>query len=379
MKTFKAIGLMSGTSMDGIDGVICDTDGISFLKPISNYSIDYSMDFQKKMKELESVCRENNGDMEVVKKLYPYADSLIQQSTDFHIKVAKMLMENSGINKVDIVGYHGQALFHKAKSGISIQVGDAVRMAKELKTEVISDFRMSDIKKGGQGAPLAPVYHQMLTIRDKLAPALVINCGGIANVSYIKGPAQDEVWGFDSGPGNVMVDSYIRLKTNNNDSMDRDGKYGSKGNVQSDLLKVLYSSSCKQDNYFTLLPPKSLDAGDFILPPQLDDYRFEDAVKTLEHFTARTIYDSLKLLKFKISNIILAGGGWNNPVILGTLTDLMPGVKIQLADSVGWSMKYMEAELFAFIAVRKHLGLPVTFPQTTGCHEPVVCGTINKF
>jgi anhydro-N-acetylmuramic acid kinase len=198
-----------------------------------------------------------------------------------------------------------------------------------------------------------------------------LNCGGIANITVITGISDNDIIGFDTGPGNVLIDQYIRIHTG--ESMDKDGKYGNKGEVNKKLFTILAEKAIAKDkiNYLNVRPPKSLDAGDFNLIPELSQLKFEDACATLEAFTAYTIVESLKLIDVKLpKKWVLAGGGWNNPIITSKLREYFneqigSDVEIVKADQIGWDSKYIEAELFAYLAARSLYKLPISYPKTT--------------
>ena len=354
----KSIGLMSGTSMDGIDAALMETDGQKIIRQKATASISYEPEFQLKLRETEFMVRNaksNVAPLEVIKK-----------STELHAKAVQDLLKKTKLspNEIDVIGYHGQALYHNPAEGITIQIGDGQLLANLTGIAVINDFRSDDIKNGGQGAPLAPLYHQALAIRDSYFPVVVVNCGGIANISIINGEKERQVFGFDTGPGNVLIDRYVRNKTNNKEFMDFDGKYGLKGKVNQDVLAKMIELL---KPYLEKKSAKSLDPSNFCLIKEFDDLSIYDACATLGALTAKCIVDSLGDLP---SKWILAGGGWNNPVILRFLkqylTEKIPSVDIRLASEIGWDDTYMEAEIFAYLAVRNLYGLPISVPNVTG-------------
>ena len=367
---------MSGTSMDGVDAVLLETDGMGYAKHLCGITIDYHRSFKVNLRIAEAEVRLNHGNQATRPELL---EAVIKESTAYHIKACEELIKkaNSKNAEIAVIGYHGQSLYHNPKLGVSVQVGDGDKMAKCLGIPVVTDFRIADIQNDGQGAPLAPLYHQVLAIQSKLLPVVVINCGGIANASVILGEEPGDVVGFDTGPGNVLVDRYIREKTNGTEFMDKDGQYGRNGSVDMAVFTFLKEHL---SSYMAKLPPKSLDPSEFVLPEIINSLAFEDACATLEAFTAYSIVESIKTHTTKqINNWVLAGGGWKNPVILDELRKLAASeIAIVKAEAIGWSSVFMEAGIFAYLATRCLLKLPITYPSITGCKTPTLGGRITS-
>lgn len=418
------IGLMSGTSMDGIDAALLDTDGNVVIKELGAESLTYDSDFKILLKAAEKAVREAEGNLEKANANYTQAltaylknelnmmstavpekikslsayfhgndkneaitlHDVVQRSTELHAEMVKRLLIKTGYKaeQIDVIGYHGQTLFHKPSAKITVQVGDGQRLADLTGITVVNDFRSNDVRNGGQGAPFAPLYHQALAVRDARYPLAVVNCGGIANITVITGEKDKQVIGFDTGPGNALVDRLVKQRTQHKEVMDDKGRHGEKGKVNEEALQLLRKKSVVVDekNYFTLLPPKSLDSGNLALIPELDKLSLEDACRTLEAFTAETIVNSIDYFKTDPPKFwILAGGGWNNPVILEELRirlikKLGTDVKIRTADDdeVGWNSKAMEAQIFAYLAVRSLKGWPISVPGTTCVSEALSGG-----
>lgn len=412
------IGTMSGTSMDGIDVAALETDGsANCIKELGNTSISYSPLFKLLLKASELTIKTSLGDMDKARanfsqglraylkneikildinskitELSAYLhgaehsnqsitlDEVIQHSTYLHGLAIEKLLKATGLQaeQIDVIGYHGQIMFHRPSIGVSVIVGDGQALADQTGIAVVNDFRSLDVSMGGQGAPFAPLYHQALSIRDNRHPLVVVNCGGIANITVIN----KELIAFDTGPGNGLIDKLIRQRTNGQEYMDADGKYGKNGVVHKDVLKKLYKNAIIIDNknYFTTIPPKSLDINDMKLIPELFELSLEDACRTLEAFTAKTIIKSFALVNDDVPKyLVLAGGGWNNPVILQELeTRLIEkfgnDVKICKADEIGWNSQAMEAQIFAYLAVRSLQNEPLSLPKTTGVPRPTSGG-----
>jgi anhydro-N-acetylmuramic acid kinase len=408
-----SIGLMSGTSMDGIDAALLETDGTSALiKELGHFSLPYHPLFKIQLKIAEYAVRQSAGDVNRAKEYYPQAirdylrnelhtseeiieyhpnilsgmnfDEIISHSTYLHGVAVQELLKNTKhlAQEIAVVGYHGQTFYHQPQKKISLILGDGQALANQIGITVINDFRRQDIEAGGQGAPFAPLYHHALAMRDHKIPLVVVNCGGIANVTLIQNANELEVLGFDTGPGNGLIDRLVKQRTQGQENMDSDGHYGSKGIVNETVLNVLFEKSVMKDgqNYFSKPLPKSLDIGDMILIPELDALSIEDACRTLEAFTAQSIIQSINtLVDSPPEHWILAGGGWNNPVILQELKSELietfgKDICIQTADEAGWNSQAMEAQIFAYFAVRSLQGKPLSVPGTTGVTKPMTGG-----
>lgn len=419
--TFVAAGLMSGTSMDGIDSTLLITDGQKFVKELGSYSKEYESEFKLLMKGCEWAAFEAKGDLQRAKRDYVESlkrhlcksqsisaknasklfdelcfyfhgkkgkivtfDQVVQRSTDLHIEVLKGLLEKTGYRpqSIDIVGYHGQTIFHRPANGITLQVGEGQRLADEIGIAVAYDFRSNDVKQGGQGAPFAPLYHRALANQIGLTPVVIANCGGISNITVI-GTNEEELYAFDCGPGNNLIDRFVQLKVGKN--MDKDGVYGSKGKVVATVISQLQKKALIMPdgaNYLEKKPPKSLDVNDLNLIPEVQALDLQNGCATLEAFTVDCIVASLDSLPIAIPKLwVLAGGGWNNKVIKRGLEEklkqkLGSDVRIQHADDVGWSGQAMEAQIFAYLAVRSLEKLPLSLPGTTGVLKPLTGGKI---
>lgn len=415
---FLSIGLMSGTSMDGIDASLLKTDGSGEITELEFTSVSYNPAFKILLKAAEYAIRKQKGNLEQAKSYYTEAvadylnyelkisktqlrnkllelsaylpmnlDQVIRHSTQLHSLVVKKLLEKTHYNaeQIDVIGYHGQTLFHCPAEKVSIIVGDGQYLADELGITVVTDFRSRDIAAGGQGAPFAPLYHQALALRDNRIPIAVVNCGGIANLTLITNENPLDLIAYDSGPGNGLIDRLVQQRTQGKEQMDVDGRYGLRGKVNLEILKLLYEKSSIRNgrNYFHCAPPKSLDIADLSLIDELEALSLEDACATLEAFTADTIVNSLELSSMPEipSNWILSGGGWNNPVIQSELTQRLHGkfgkrIKIFKAQEIGWNSQALEAQIFAYFAVRSLQNKPLSVPGTTGVSMPMSGGRV---
>ncbi len=400
-----SIGLMSGTSMDGIDAALLETDGQNEVRELANVSITYEPEFKLILKATEQIVRHYQGDLNQVRKFFssglknfssnlaqeinPHInyDEIIQHSTELHLQAVRKLLQHTAIatENIAVVGYHGQTFFHSPTTKTSVIAGNAQYLADQLGIAVVADFRHDDINAGGQGAPFAPLYHQALAIRDNKFPLAVVNCGGIANITLIYDNNPENLIAFDTGPGNGLIDRYIRQKTLGKETMDKDGQYGSQGKVSAPILQLLYEKSVIQNhnNFFSLPLPKSLDIGDMQLISEIDNLSFNDACATLEAFTADSIIKAAALSNHPLPlHWILAGGGWHNPVILheliSRLKKILPEACIQTANEAGWNGQALEAQIFAYLAIRNLKGLPLSYPGTTGVPLPMPGGKVFK-
>lgn len=408
--------------MDGVDAALLKTDGEGLVERLGCIHNEYDKEFHLALKIAEFAVRESKGKTDLdsncvksfaerylseklayppikvsdeLKKIidnfalkdFPTLSEIVLRSTKYHLDAARALKQKyaDGLT-IDIVGYHGQTLYYDAKQKIAAIVGDGTYLAKELGIKVVYQFRQNDLKHGGRGAPLAPVYHQALSRASKIAPAVVLNVGGIANPSVV-GEKEGELWAFDSGPGNGLIDRFVRLKTEGRELFDALGAYGLKGTVNDKALDALLKGSVMTSdgkNYVDLPPPKALDSGDFKLVDEVTALSLNDGCRTLAAFTAECVVRGLKhtTIKQKIpSRLVVCGGGAKNKSILAELLHRAHSVginRVQTADELGWDSSAIEAELFAYLAVRSVKGLPLTFPGTTGVPKAlsggVVCG-----
>ena len=422
---FLSIGLMSGTSMDGIDGTLIKTTGTpDVVEPVCSVALCYTTPFKRLLKALEYAVRKYEGDLPKAFLCYPaalsaylhealhmsdkeaqralkemsidlygkeipqtqfQAQDVINKSTDLHGKVVDQLLEKSGYQPCEIalVGYHGQTLYHQPQRRISVIVGNGQRLAQKTCINVITHFRQADVESGGQGAPFAPIYHQALAIRDNMHPAAIVNCGGIANITFVPTPNPQDLIAFDTGPGNGLIDAFVRYKTKGKYQMDKDGAFGHKGSSKEEVLEALWEKGvCKEEhNYFSLPVPKSLDIGDLYLIDAVKALSLEDGCATLANFTVQTITRSLSHYSHDLPfTWIVAGGGWKNPLIYNglqqELSALNRNIMLLKAEAIGWDGAGLEAQIFAYLAVRSYQGLPLSYPGTTWVALPLTGGLL---
>lgn len=361
-ETYLAIGLMSGTSMDGIDAALLKTDGMTAMPYGQPISYDYDTVFADKIK---SVLGKSDRQNELVLNVE-------REITLKHAKAVLALLRVNDLSAsdIDVIGFHGQTIFHDPDNAITIQIGDGDLLAQETAIDIVYDFRSDDVKNGGQGAPLLPVYHKALFAQksvqnnDIKAPLMFLNIGGISNLTYID---DNDIIAFDCGPGNGMMNDLVQQVKN--EPYDTDGFYASQGKIDMSQLADYMAHP-----YFSLSLPKSLDKNSFDLSAIMNsDISFEDKMSTLSAFCVNAIIQAIDLLPKTPTSIITYGGGVHN-------THLMTHLKNQTqidfisADQIGLSADFMEAECFAFMAVRHLKNLPNSFPETTGVNKPTIGG-----
>lgn len=352
-----AIGLMSGTSMDGIDAAVLRTDGERVEGFGPTLSVPYPEAFRDRLRQvLGRTRREEAGPVET-------------DLTGLHVDVInKLLKENDITNlKIDIIGFHGQTIFHRPADRVTVQIGDGVELARSVGAPVAWDFRSADVAAGGQGAPFVPLFHAALS-RDLDLPVAVVNIGGVANVTWVGGP--EEILAFDTGPGNGPLDDW--MLTHTGQRFDRDGTVASTG--QPDLTRV---QRVLAQDFFTRKPPKSLDRNEFSTDLAVG-LSVQDGAATLVEITARTIAAARDHFPRPPKAWILCGGGRRNLHLVSRLGALLaPGTVID-SDQLGWNGDALEAQAFAFLAVRVLRGLPLSLPTTTGVPYPMPGGRIAR-
>lgn len=364
MASLLALGLMSGTSLDGVDVALIETDGeeITRLGPTGYraYS-DGDRALLRTALAAASVLTDRSARPGALQE----AEGMV---TRVHALAVQAFLSAHALKPADIavVGFHGQTVLHRPLERLTVQIGDGWALARETKIKVVYDFRAADVAAGGEGAPLVPVYHRALARRlDLPRPIAVINIGGVANVSFLDGEADPIA--FDTGPGNAPIDDLVRVRTCS--SQDRDGKLAAAGKVHEDIVAKTLG-----DSYFSRRPPKSLDRATFA-DLALEKLSTEDAAATATAIVAASIARAADHLPAKPATWIVAGGGARNPTLLSMLRTRL-GMPVRVADEVGWSGDAMEAQAFAFLAVRSLRGLPLTFPTTTGVSRPMPGGVI---
>jgi len=359
-----ALGFMSGTSMDGIDAAIIETDGEVIKRFGSTCASTFKPEHRNLLMRAIEAAR-HLSDRNARPGVLTEAEEFITQA---HSAVAHDLMKREGLtaDDIDIIGFHGQTVFHKPEDGLTIQIGDGAKLAALTGIDVVCDFRAADMVAGGQGAPLAPVFHQaLLHYAGFKQGGVCVNIGGISNISWISQDA--DMIAFDTGPGNVLLDAWCQRHLNQ--PFDRDGVLSSSGEVNEDVLKTLLDNP-----YFSTPPPKSLDKTSFDLT-LLARLSVEDGAATLAAFTAQSIALSQAHLPQTPQQWIICGGGRLNAAIMRQLQQRIETSVIS-AETAGFNGDDVEAQAFGYLAVRTLRELPLTFPGTTGVATPTCGGVV---
>jgi len=369
-----AIGLMSGTSQDGVDVALLDTDG----ETIAHFGATACRPYGKAERALlrrAGAAAANLTERTMRPAALAAAEALV---TDAHAEAVEAFLAANAIDPgaVAVVGFHGQTLLHRPESGLTIQIGDGHALAARLGMPVVYDFRAADMAAGGQGAPLAPIFHRALARLSGRAPPLaVLNIGGVANITFIDG---DALIACDTGPGNALLDDFLRVRTGR--PLDTDGRIAASGRVDEAAIARLL-----RHPFFALPPPKSLDRNDFrewagevFAAGAGGPGSVADGAATLTALTAASIARIVPLLPRPPATWIVSGGGARNPTLMRMLTERLAPAKVEPAHAAGWSADALEAQAFAYLAVRNLRGLPITFPGTTGAPRPLTGGVLAK-
>ncbi|HET7879247.1 MAG TPA: anhydro-N-acetylmuramic acid kinase [Acetobacteraceae bacterium] len=350
----RTIGLMSGTSLDGVDAAWLETDG----ERVGAFGPTLTLPYDERLR----------ADLRRILDAAPTLDpedrrlrAAVARLTEYHMRAVAALGREA-----DLIGFHGQTILHQPDRRRTWQVGDARELAWRTGVPVAYDFRTADVASGGQGAPLAPAYHAALA-RDLPKPMAVLNIGGVANVTWM-GPS-GELIAFDTGPGNGPLDDWIIRQTGA--GFDRDGALAGSGRVDDGVLDRLLA-----DPYFARPAPKSLDRLDFAASLEasgVERLTPADGAATLVAFTAAAV--ARAPLPEKPRCWVVAGGGRRNPAIMAALQERL-GTPVDPVEAVGWDGDALEAQCFGFLAARVHAGLPLSFPGTTGVSQPMPGGLI---
>lgn len=357
-----AIGLMSGTSADGIDAALIRTDGTTIAEFGPSLTEPYDNAFRLRLKS----CFGASGSIAASGGKGPI-EEVERELTERHAHAVQALLAKSGRGPRDVavVGFHGQTLHHAPEHKQTWQIGDGALLAKLTGIGVVNDFRSADVAAGGQGAPLVPVYHAALAA-DLAKPLAVLNVGGVGNVTWIG--RTGDVLAFDTGPGNALLDDWVMQHTGRH--ADLNGALARQGRVDAIVLGRLLA-----DPFFAVKPPKSLDRQHFkqLAAAALATLSPADGAATLVGFTALAIGRAQRHFPEAPREWLVCGGGRHNPALMQALRAELP-VPVRSADEAGWDGDALEAQAFAFLAVRSLRGLPLSFPTTTGVPQPMPGG-----
>jgi len=372
IKEYTSLGLMSGTSADGIDASIIQSDGDTNYKVIKDEFFEYSKEIYQNIHNLKGKIHNindlKNFDKEIV--------NLEREITLFNSRVIKEISENQ---KIDIVGFHGQTIYHNSQEKISKQLGDGNLLSQLTKKNIVYNFRQNDIKNDGEGAPLTPIFHQLLVTQYKIdLPVCILNIGGISNITIVDKPTGS--FGFtsrDIGPGNCMIDTWVRK--NSKQSFDKDGILASKG-IRNEIIyeqgEELLFNRYNQN-------ASSLDVNDFDIS-FARGLSLEDGATTLTDLTSNiigvTLSSLLLKIKKKFSKVLICGGGRKNHILIDKIKEnSSKDITFLPIDNYGVNGDFVESQAFAFLAIRSKLNLPISFPDTTGCKSPSVGGIMIEY
>ncbi len=366
-QSYLALGLMSGTSCDGIDISLIRTDGDKKVQAVAFETFPYRSGFQSLLRACASAKRRQDPH---------FIDYCEKRLTFLHIEAVKKFLQSRKVksSNIDLVGFHGHTIAHGVcGKHFSHQIGNGSLLAKKLGIDVINDFRSNDIAKGGQGAPLAPIFHTAI-IGKRSDPSVFVNVGGISNVTWIDSNRECFL-GFDAGPGNTLLDRLIQKFTG--ELFDRNGGYAAMGRVQQSHLRQFLSK-----RHFRRKPPKSFDVFDFNFD-ELLRLSIEDGAATLTAITAHAIFMAQDYFPKKARHWLICGGGRKNKSLLSMLRGLVEAdskanMSVSTVEKIGWDGDAIESQAFAYLAVRSAKGLPLTFPLTTGVSKPTKGGVFHS-
>ena len=370
MASLTAIGLMSGTSYDGIDVALIETDGEQIGRLGTTGYRPYSEAEREQIRH--AIAAASNLTDPLVERPKVLAE-VEEAVTDMHAEAIEAFLAANGMpaNEIDVVGFHGQTVLHRPDRRLSIQLGKGRALAARLGIAVVYDFRAADIAAGGQGAPMVPIFHRaMVRILERAHPVAVLNVGGVANVTFIDG---DDLVAFDVGPGNALIDDFLRLRTGQ--LQDDEGRCAAAGRVDEKAVERVLLHA-----FFARPAPKSLDRNAFrhwvSEEGGLANKSTEDGAATLSAITAAAAARSIEALPRVPRSWIVAGGGTRNPTLMRMLAERLSPAPVGTAGDVGWSAEALEAQAFAYLAVRTVKSLPITFPSTTGVARPLTGGVL---
>jgi len=367
-KLLTAVGLMSGTSLDGIDAALLTTDGEAVVHRGPARTYPYQLDQQALLKEAIADARDMT-DRTARPGILAFAE---MQITEWHAIAIDSFCQDVGItpSEIDLIGFHGQTVIHRPEIRLTVQLGDGKTLARRTGRPVVHDLRAADVAAGGQGAPLVPVYHRALAAGLATRPIAFVNIGGVANLTWIG--RDGELIAFDTGPGNALLNDWSERHTDQ--PIDRDGALAARGTLDARVFMTL-----AQNRYFEKPAPKSLDRNAFDVSC-LEGLSPEDGAMTLVHFTATSIARGVGHLPERPGLYIICGGGRRNPVLMKVIRGLLEplGEQVQTAEEAGLDGDSMEAEAWAYLAVRAERRLPITFPGTTGVGRPMTGGVLAR-
>ena len=364
-KIRRALGLMSGTSMDGIDIALIETDGEHHVQRIATGGVAYEPAFRYRLRDALADARSIRYRAERPGCLADVETEL----TALHIDAVLKFIGDRAIeaSTIDVIGFHGQTVLHRPDEGLTVQIGDGAALAAATGIDVIYDLRAADCAAGGQGAPLAPVYHRALVAKVEDRPVAFVNIGGVANITWIG--RNGELIAFDTGPGNAMIDDWMMKRTGA--TRDADGALAARGTVHEDYVSEYFRHS-----HFPAPVPKSLDRNAFVVE-LVDPLSTEDGAATLTAFAAAAIAKAREHLPEEPRLWIVAGGGRRNRTLMAMLAGHVHSAVVP-AEALALDGDAVEAEAWAYLAVRSLDGAPITYPGTTGVAAPLTGGVLSR-
>ena len=357
---------MSGTSGDGVDASLINSNGIDHFEVIQDKYFEYDSSIYNAIHSLKKkiYCLDD------LKKFSKEIRDIERKITLFHAKIIKGFDFSN--NENELVGFHGQTIYHNSKEKVSTQLGDGKLLNQLTKKKIIFNFRQKDLLNGGEGAPLTPLFHQLIISQQKInSPICILNIGGIANITLIKKPVGvTEIYSKDIGPGNCLIDEWIR--NNSNLTFDEDGKIAKSGKIDQLILNQAI------DNFKIETYSKSLDVKEFDIS-FARGLSLEDGCSTITEFTAYLIAEGIKFLNKNNSNkYLFCGGGRKNKFLIESIirNSNLNKNNFDVIDNFQLNGDYIESQAFAYLAIRSKLNLPISFPSTTRCNAPVIGGKL---
>ena len=377
-KLYTAIGLMSGTSMDGVDASLIRSNGIDEFTNILDKYYEYDDNLHQGLIDLRNLILVD----EDLRKYSNRLSELEREITIFHSKVVNEISLKYN-DEIDFIGFHGQTIFHNPEKKITKQLGEGNLLSQLVNKRVIYDFRQKDLKNNGQGAPLTPIFHHLLSqnINKKYKiefPVCFINIGGISNITKISKKnevVEENLEAFDLGPGNCLIDEWIRKNSNKN--FDLGGSIAKSGKINQLILNQII------DNFKIESYEKSLDIKDFDIS-FARGLSLEDGCATITNFTAYLIAKGIEYSNLngtKPIKYLICGGGRKNSFLIQNIKDYLSNnknISLDTIDKYSYDGDYVESQAFGYLAIRSFLNLPISFPKTTGCKTPTVGGKLVK-
>ena len=356
---YKVLGLASGSSLDGVNASIITTDGIDIFSFGRTFEIPYDENIRESLRHMQKNFVTMNDDEKL---------RIENALTEFHLAAAREIMFD--VEGINLIGFGGHVICHKPKEHILYQIGDGQKMADALQVKVVSKFRDADILAGGQGAPLAAIYHGALAQKME-KPIVFVDIGGISSLTWIG--QNGEMIAFDAGPGNAAINWWVNKHGGMH--MDYNGKLAIQGHVNEKIVNALM-----RHKFFAQYPPKSIDRDIFKDKLEnLEGLSLEDGAATATAFTAEAIAYSLAMYVPQLpEKLIVCGGGANNPTLMRFIRQRLHNVEVVSASELGWNTDAVEAQGFAYMAVRRLNNMPISFPGTTGVPVPMAGGEIHK-